>query len=208
MHLRSSLAAMSFLSALSFGSAAMAEVIGQVDRVQNEATAEAQGNVRKLAAADPVAFGDVLRAHAASRLEATLIDDTQLTLGENSVLTVDEYVYDPAKSGGRMALTILGGTFLFKGGRVEAPEGGNVTLTTSFATLGVRGTTVWGGPLDGAFAVFVLDGEVTVTNGGATVTLTNGTGTTIQSETSAPEAPVTWGQARIDRAIATISFGP
>lgn len=208
MHLSSPLALVSFLSALSLAVPAMADVIGQVDRVQNEATAEAQGNVRKLAAADPVAFGDVLRAHEASRLEATLIDDTQLTLGENSVLTVDEYVYDPAKAGGRMALTILGGTFLFKGGRVEAPEGGNVTLTTSFATLGVRGTTVWGGPLDGAFAVFVLDGEVTVTNGGATVTLTNGTGTTIASETSAPEAPVNWGQARIDRAIATISFGP
>lgn len=210
MHLRRIMPALALaaLGGAGFAPMAGAETIGRVDRVQNEVTAEAGESVRRLAASDPVEFGDRLRAHEDARLEATLIDDTQLTLGANAELVVDEYVYAPGAIGGRMALTVLGGTFLFRGGRVEAPGGGNVTITTAFATLGVRGTTVWGGPLDGAFAVFVIEGEVTVTNAGQTVTLTNGEGTTIPAADGAPEAPVQWGQARIDRAFETVTFTP
>lgn len=186
---------------------AEAETVGRANRVQNEVTAEAAGTARPLAAADPLMFGDVLRAHEAARLEATLNDDTQLTLGENATVTIDDFIYAPDKAGNRLALKVLGGAFLFVGGKVEAGEGAQVQISTTFATLGVRGTTVWGGPLDGAYAVLVLDGEVTVTNAGTTVTLVAGSGTTLADEASPPQPPVVWGRAKVDRAIATVSFG-
>lgn len=188
--------------------AGMAETapIGQVDRVQNSVTADNAGKVRALAVADPLYFGEVLTSTADARLEATLADETQITLGENSSLVIDEFIYEPGTEGGSLAVKVLEGTFLFVGGKVEGPTGGNVEISTPFATLGIRGTTVWGGPLDGAFAVFVAAGEVTVTNAGQTVTLTPNMGTTITDAASPPQAPVEWKQEKVDRAFATMSF--
>ncbi len=198
--------ALTVLVAAASAAHAEADAVGTVDRVQNRVTAEAAGTLRELAVADPLFLGDLLQAHEAARLEATLADDTRITLGETAQLRVDEFLYAPGVPGGRLALRVLNGAFLFVGGRIEAPEGGNVEIATTFATLGVRGTTVWGGPLDGAFAVFVQEGEVRVTNAGQTVTLGPGDGTTIADPASPPQAPVVWGQDKIDRAFATISF--
>lgn len=194
--------------ALVISSPALADssAIGQVDRVQNSVTAEREGATRHLAVQSPLFTADLLQSHKAARLEATLGDDTKITLGENAALRVEDFLYTPGSTGGRLSMRVLNGAFLFIGGKVEAPTGGNVEIATNFATLGIRGTTVWGGPLDGAFAVLVLSGEVTVTNAGTTVTLTPNTGTTIANADSAPQPPVVWGQDKIDRAIATISF--
>jgi hypothetical protein len=188
--------------------AAMAEevAIGQAERVQASVTAESGGKERVLAAASPLFFGDALASQAGARLEAKLADDTRLTLGENARLVIDEFVYSPGAPGARLALSVLQGTFLFVGGRTEDSEGGEVEIVTTFATLGVRGTTVWGGPIDGAFGVLVLEGEVNVTNGGQSVTLGPGQGTTIEGPQGAPQPVVVWPQQKVDRAIASISF--
>lgn len=187
---------------------AEAEDIGRVDRVENRVTATLGAQERDLAPEAPLYFGEVLAAGPAARLEATLADDTQITLGENAVLSIDEFVYTPGTEGGALAMRVLEGTFLFVGGKVEAPTGGNVAISTPFATLGIRGTTVWGGPLDGAFAVLVVEGEVQVTNAGKTVTLTKDMGTTIADAASPPQDPVKWPEAKVERAFATVSFAP
>lgn len=201
-------------------------MIGKVDRLENRVTATLGATTRELAADAPIFYGEVLTSHEAARLEATLIDDTKITLGENAILNIDEFVYTPGTQGGSLTMRVLEGTFLFVGGKVEAPTGGNVQISTPFATLGIRGTTVWGGPLDDAFAVLVIDGTVDVTNAGKTVTLTKGLGTTITNGANlqkraiigtdaeeaqddfalAPQDPVVWGQARIDKAFASVAF--
>lgn len=188
------------------GAPAQSDPIGLVDRVQNTVIADNDGVQRALAVTDPIYFGETLTSQAAARLEATLADDSQITLGENSSIKIDEFIYEPGSEGGSLTLKVLEGTFLFVGGKVEGPNGGDVEITTPFATLGIRGTTVWGGPLDGAFAVFVAEGEVTVTNAGASVTLTPNMGTTVADATSPPQDPVQWKQDKVDRALATISF--
>ncbi len=194
--------------ALGLAAAALAETptIGQVDRIQNRVTAEVDTTIRTLGPAAALYFGDLLTSHAEARLEARLVDETRITLGENASLRIDEFVYVPGSPGGKLALRVLGGAFLLVGGAVESTRDAEVSITTTFATLGIRGTTVWGGPLDGGFAVLVLEGEVSVSNAGTTVVLTPNTGTTIADATSPPGAPVVWPQERVDRAIATISF--
>ena len=42
-------------------------------------------------------------------------DGTQLTLGENATLVVDEFIYDPSKSGGALSLSVIRGAFLYVG---------------------------------------------------------------------------------------------
>ena len=101
---------------------------------------------------------DAHRARA--RLEAKLDDGTVLTLGQKGKLTVDEFVYRPGEQGNKLVLNATQGAFLFVGGKIEGPTGGNVSIKTPVGSLGVRGTTVWGGRIDGGFGVLLLKGEV------------------------------------------------
>jgi hypothetical protein len=192
--------------AIALAGPALAEPVGRVDHVENSVTAEQAGARRALAVDDALDRADVLTSGDAARLQATLEDDTRITLGENAVLRIDAFLYAPEAGDGALALRVLEGTFLFVGGRVEDVPGATVTISTPFATMGIRGTTVWGGPLDGAFAVYVSEGEVTVTNAGQTVTLGPGEGTTM-ADPASPPGPVTdWPGDRIARALATVAL--
>ena len=72
-----------------------------------------------------------------------LRDQSIITLGETASLTVDELVTDSGKE--RQSLTVLGGAFRFVSGTIVAATPENVTLTTSVATIGIRGTEFIGG---------------------------------------------------------------
>ncbi|MFN3955745.1 MAG: FecR domain-containing protein [Pararhodobacter sp.] len=186
---------------------ARAETIGTVERAQNAVFAELAGDRRALAPEASLFFDEVLRTGDAARLEAALIDDTRITLGENATLHIDDFVFTPGTTGGSLALRVVEGAFLFVGGQVEGPGGGDVSITTPLATLGIRGTTVWGGPLDGGYGVIVLEGEVSVTTEGGSVLLTPGLGTMLMGGAeTAPESPAAWDESRLARAVATISF--
>jgi hypothetical protein len=99
-----------------------------------------------------------------------LKDATQLTLGENATLVVDEFFYDPSMSRGALSLSVIRGAFLYVGGRIEGVNGAKVQIRTPVGAIGLRGTTVWGGPIDKGYGVIVLNGEVTVTGRKGTVT--------------------------------------
>ena len=92
---------------------------------------------------------------------------------------MDRFVYDPDRAGGQLALTVKTGAFLFVGGKIEGPTGGNVAISTPVGTLGVRGTTVWGGHIDGGFGVLVLSGEVSLQTPHGTVLMQKGQGTMV-----------------------------
>jgi hypothetical protein len=127
-----------------------------------------------------------------------------VTLGERGRLVIDKFVYNPEKQGGALSMKVKG-AFLFVGGKIEGPTGGNVAIHTPVGTLGVRGTTVWGGFIDGGYGVLVLDGEVTVNTKHGRVTLQKGQGTMIYGE-KAPNKAAPWPDTRVKAAVATISF--
>ena len=72
--------------------------------------------------------------------------------------------------------------------------------------IGVRGTTVWGGPIDNGYGVVVLSGEVTVTARRGAVTLKQGQGTMLFGDGKLQRA-AGWPAGRMKRAVASISFG-
>ena len=73
--------------------------------------------------------------------------------------------------------------------------------------IAIRGTDVWGGPIDGAYGVFLIGGVVEVTTQAGTVVLDRpGTGTTLEAANAPPSEPVVWAGSKVDGAIAAISF--
>ena len=189
------------------GGLAVAEpaTIGSVDKVQAQVEAAQAGQIRVLAVNSDLYFRDRCHSGEGARLQATLKDGTQLTLGEHATLVVDEFVYDPAKSRGELAVRVAKGAFLYVGGLIESEPGASVRLRTPAAAIGVRGTTVWGGPIDKGFGVLALSGEVTVTGRRGTVVLKQGEGTMLFAD-GKPRRVVKWPADKVKRAFATVAF--
>ena len=112
-------------------SAAVAQTttVGAVDKVQSHVEAAQAGQTRALAVNSDVYFRDRCHSGEGARLQATLKDGTQLTLGENATLVLDEFVYDPFRSRGELSLRVKG-AFLYVGGLVEGVSGAKVRIQT------------------------------------------------------------------------------
>jgi hypothetical protein len=85
-------------------------------------------------------------------------------------------------------------------------NGAKARIRTAVGAIGLRGTTVWGGPIDKGYGVVVLNGEVAVTGRRGTVTLKQGQGTMLFGDGKPPRAAA-WPTARVKRAVASITFG-
>ena len=64
------------------------------------------GQTRGLVVKSEVYFRDRCHSREGARLQATLKDGTQLTLGENATLVVDEFIYDPSMSRGALSIRV------------------------------------------------------------------------------------------------------
>ena len=180
--------------------------VGAVDQVQAQVEATQAGQTRALVVKSELYFRDRCHSREGARLQATLKDATQLTLGENATVVVDEFIYDPVMSRGELSLRVVKGAFLYVGGRIEGVNGAKVQIHTPVGAIGLRGTTVWGGPIDKGYGVIVLSGEATVTGRRGTVTLKQGQGTMLFGD-GKPRPAAAWPAGRMKRAVASITFG-
>lgn len=183
------------------------EAIGTVSRIQGEASGTRGGATRALTLNVPVILNDTLTTGAAARLEVTFKDNTRLTLGENAKLTLDRYVFDPAAGRGTIRFTVVG-ALRFLSGQLSKLARSDVTVRTSVATIGIRGTEFWGGPIDDqALGVFLIEGAVRVSNAaGARILNRRGQGTNIARADAAPGPVTFWPQDKVNRALATVAF--
>jgi hypothetical protein len=179
--------------------------VGTVDKVQAHVEATQAGHTRALAINSEVYFRDRCHSGEGARLQATLKDRTQLTLGENATLVVDEFIYDPSRSRAELSIRVVKGAFLYVGGLIEGNPSAKVQIQTPIGAIGVRGTTVWGGPIDNGYGVIVLSGEVTVAGRRGTVILKQGQGTMLFGD-GKPRRAAPWPAGRLKRAVASVSF--
>jgi len=181
--------------------------IGSVSRVQNAAWALSTETNRGLEAGSPIFMGDVLSTGSQSRLEVTFADGTLLTLGQNAVIAVDDYVYDPENEEGAGVWNVIAGAFLMVTGEIAKTSPEFFSVRTPVAHIGIRGTQFWGGLIDDGYGVLVLEGAVSVTTEAGTVVLDAvGEGTMIAQPGAAPSDPIIWGDAKRVRAIETVTF--
>ena len=202
------------LAAASSGEAAT--VIGAVGRLQGGCEGVSEGATRTLAAGAPVHLDETVSTGAGARRELTFEDGTVLTLGEKARVTVDRFVYRPRATGNAFRATTIG-AFRFVSGQLHKTAGSTAEVATPVATIAIRGTDFWGGPIDGQYGVFLTEGAVSVRSGGRETVLNGpGQGVTLSvaprlrggAAGAAPVAgPVTvWPQARVDRAFAAVTF--
>src|SRR6056300_987715 len=74
------------------------------------------------------------------RTAIQFIDETRVDVTENSKLVIDEFVYDPNTSTGKLALKASFGTVRYASGQIAKNSRQNVQIRTPTAVVGVRGT--------------------------------------------------------------------
>lgn len=187
-------------------SALAAEEVGKVTRMQGTAMRSSEGRTSALAVNAPIHMQDEVSTGEDARLQVTFADGTQVTVGERSRLKIDAFVYRPAGGSNQLALSIAG-PFRFISGKM--PKGPNtaMSVTTPVATIGVRGTNFWGGPSQGVLGILLFDGAIVVRNAaGQAVMSRPRTGVDVRGPGQAPGPVTQWGQARINQAVATVTF--
>ena len=199
--------AVTLLSSFAGHQAAAQEAIGTVSRIQGEASGARGGATQALGLNASVFLNETVSTGAAARLELTFKDNTRLTLGENAKLMLYRYVFNPTAGRGTIRLKVVG-AFRFLSGQVSKLARSDVSVTTPIATVGIRGTEFWSGPIDDqALGVFLIEGAVRVSNAaGAQILNRPGQGTNISRAGAAPGPVTFWPQDKVNRALATVTF--
>ncbi len=133
------LAAMLLVGGPVFG-AEEASAAGSVKVVQGVAWVERPGARTPATPGVRVWPGDVLWTEGGALLGVTFRDGTRLTLGADSRVAVDEYVFSPADGRFASVFRVARGVIAYISGKLAelAPEA--VRVETPVAALGIRGT--------------------------------------------------------------------
>ena len=115
---------------------------------------------------DPIYLNDEIATGPDTNLQILLKDQTVFTIGPDSSIIFDEFVYDPGDAEtSSLSATITKGTFKFISGKIASQKPDNVALNLPNATASIRGTTVAGRVKNnGDSDVILLSGAIAVSS--------------------------------------------
>jgi hypothetical protein len=143
-----------------------AGAVGQIVQVEGRVDILKGGKLPSIPAQKQgeVEEGDVIRTKTLSRIEIRFVDDTILTLGPESRVAIEEYLFMAAQEQRQAKLRVFLGLVkttvskLFKG---AAPD---FTIISKAAIVGVRGTTWYTLIRPNSTDIFNENGEIEVSN--------------------------------------------
>lgn len=132
--------------------------IGVTAAVRGRVELTRPGAVGKVVQSGEAVFlGDVIQTDAKGTLQILLLDETVFTIGPNSAITIDEFVFDPTTNAGKVSASVVKGVFRFVTGKVAQREPKAMQVKLPAGLIGIRGTIV-AGKVEGQQALVVLLG--------------------------------------------------
>ena len=89
-----------------------------------------------------IQVGDIVKTDAQGAIGLVFSDDTVVSMGPDSELTITDYMFEPREKRLSLIIRILRGTLSFLSGQITKLAPKSVQLVTPSATIGVRGTHV------------------------------------------------------------------
>ncbi|HNX68077.1 MAG TPA: FecR domain-containing protein [Candidatus Omnitrophota bacterium] len=121
------------------------EKIGVVAAAKGKVELKTPGQIgRVVQSGQSIYLGDEIRTDAEGHLQILLLDETVFTIGPNSAIVIDEFVYDPKTQEGKIKANVTEGFFRYVSGKIAAKRPSSVTMKLPSATIGFRGTIVLG----------------------------------------------------------------
>ena len=135
------------------------ERIGIVAAMHGKVELKTPGQIGRIASSgQPIFMKDEVKTDAGGHLQILLLDETVFTIGPNSSITIDEFVYDPKSHGGEIRASIAKGVFRYVSGKIAAKNSKSVSMKLPTSTIGFRGTIVGGAVGDGGQGLVALLG--------------------------------------------------
>jgi hypothetical protein len=126
-------------------SSASGKSVGVVVSLKGSVQAVSESGTRELAKESQLFQGEKLVTRDNGQVEVKFLDDTTLSLGKNSEVTIDAYVYDAENASNSNLLLQMGkGVFRTVTGEIAKQNPDNFNLQSPLALIGIRGTTVLG----------------------------------------------------------------
>jgi len=153
-------------------SAQNAQKIGVASAVKNRV--EGSSGNRVLATGNSVFAREVVRTAADSMAQLLFLDETSLSIGPQSEVTLDRFVFDPTRGAGNVVISTTRGALRFVSG---SQKSSSYQIKTPVATIGVRGTifdlyTTRNRLGQTVVVVILVEGATSITLGGKVYDLT------------------------------------
>jgi hypothetical protein len=111
--------------------------IGVASAVKNRVDGAIGGSSRPLVAGSDVFSRQVVRTGDDSAAQLLFLDETSLSIGPQSEVTLDRFIYDPNRGTGNVVVNATRGALRFVSG---SQQPSSYQIRTPVATIGVRGT--------------------------------------------------------------------
>ncbi len=126
--------------ALPVTSWAAPEEIGRAVSVTGSVKAETAEDSRMLEVGSPVFRGESIRSDPDSRAQIKFVDDSLLSVGPSSTISLDEYVFTEKDQG--LLFRMGQGGFRIITGKIAEQNPDRFSMETPASIIGIRGTTI------------------------------------------------------------------
>lgn len=94
----------------------------------------------KLLNGSKIFYGDTILANSKSNAQILFLDETVMTVGENTELTIDDFIYNPITNDGNFVTNIKSGIVKTISGKISEKSPEKLEVKMPNGSLGVRGT--------------------------------------------------------------------
>ena len=125
------------------GSSATADAfVGVVKTLEGGAAITRDGETIVVGTGIEIQRADIVKTDRNGFVGLVFSDDTRISMGPNTELAVDDYLFDPVEKKLSFVLRLIRGTLSFLSGQIAKLSPESVQLLMPAATIGVRGTHV------------------------------------------------------------------
>jgi hypothetical protein len=129
-----------FIATASATYAFPADAIGQIQTLTGSATIIRGQQTIPAAVGTALYLGDLVRTGKPGAIGIVLTDDTTISLGPNSELSLTDYSFDPKQGKFSLIARMIKGTFVYLSGLIGKLAPNAIKLLIPDATISVRGT--------------------------------------------------------------------
>jgi hypothetical protein len=119
--------------------------VGNVTLLEGEAVLTRDGATAQVNLGDVVKEKDVIETKVNSKIKITFVDNTIVTIGKESSLNIEDYLFDANSPGASKSdFNVAKGAFHAVTGQIAKVNPSKFKIKTKNATIGIRGTEIYG----------------------------------------------------------------
>lgn len=123
-------------------SAAAEAFVGVVKTIEGGAVITRNGETIAVGTGMEIQRADLVKTDRHGTIGLVFSDDTRITMGPNTEIAVDDYMFEPVEKKLSFVLRLIRGTVSFLSGQIAKLSPESVQVVMPAATIGVRGTHV------------------------------------------------------------------